>query len=138
MSVNRVILVGRLGAEPKNRFTPSGQAVANFTLATDESFKDKSGERQKRTEWHRIVAWGKLAEICQQYLAKGSLVYVEGKIQSREWEDKRDGSKKTAYEIVIQTMRMLEGKRKDRQEGQREVEPEEAIPTENKDDWIPF
>ncbi|HVB58580.1 MAG TPA: single-stranded DNA-binding protein [Candidatus Acidoferrales bacterium] len=107
MSVNKAILVGRLGRDPETRFTSGGQAVANFTLATDESFKDRSGERQKRTEWHRIVLWGKLAEISQQYLKKGMLVYVEGRIQTRQWEDKRDGQKKISTEIVANVMRML-------------------------------
>lgn len=105
--VNRVTLVGRLGKDPETRYTSGGQAVANFSLATDETYKDRAGERQKRTEWHRIVMWGKLAEIAQQYLKKGSLVYLEGRIQSRQWEDKRDGQKKTSYEIVADTMKML-------------------------------
>jgi single-strand DNA-binding protein len=109
MSVNKVILVGRLGRDPETRYTGSGQAVANFTLATDSSFKDRSGERQKRTEWHRIVAWGKLAEICQQYLKKGSQVYIEGRLQTREWEDK-SGQKRTTTEIVASDMRMLGSK----------------------------
>lgn len=107
MSVNKVILVGRLGRDPETRYTSGGQAVANFTLATDETFKDRSGERQKRTEWHRIVLWGKLAEIAQQYLKKGMLVYIEGRIQTRQWEDKRDGQKRTSTEIVANVMRML-------------------------------
>jgi single-strand DNA-binding protein len=107
MSVNKAILVGRLGRDPETRYTSGGQAVANFTLATDETFKDRSGERQKRTEWHRIVLWGKLAEIAQQYLKKGQLVYIEGRIQSRQWEDKRDGQKRTTTEIVASVMRML-------------------------------
>jgi single-strand DNA-binding protein len=107
MSVNKAILVGRLGRDPETRFTSGGQAVANFTLATDETFKDRAGERQKRTEWHRIVLWGKLAEIAQQYLKKGMLVYVEGRIQTRQWEDKRDGQKRTTTEIVGNVMRML-------------------------------
>ena len=107
MSVNKVILVGRLGRDPETRYTSGGQAVANFTLATDESYKDRAGERQKRTEWHRIVLWGKLAEIAQQYLKKGMLVYVEGRIQTRQWEDKRDGQKRTTTEIVGNVMRML-------------------------------
>jgi single-strand DNA-binding protein len=107
MSVNKAILVGRLGRDPETRFTSGGQAVANFTLATDETFKDRSGERQKRTEWHRIVLWGKLAEITQQYLKKGMLVYIEGRIQTRQWEDKRDGQKRTTTEIVANVMRML-------------------------------
>jgi single-strand DNA-binding protein len=107
MSVNKAILVGRLGRDPETRYTSGGQAVANFTLATDETFKDRAGERQKRTEWHRIVLWGKLAEIAQQYLKKGQLVYIEGRIQSRQWEDKRDGQKKSTTEIVANVMRML-------------------------------
>jgi single-strand DNA-binding protein len=107
MSVNKVILVGRLGRDPETRYTSGGQAVANFTLATDESFKSRTGERQKRTEWHRIVLWGKLAEIAQQYLKKGMLVYVEGRLQTRQWEDKRDGQKRQTTEIVGNVMRML-------------------------------
>jgi single-strand DNA-binding protein len=107
MSVNKVILVGRLGRDPETRFTSGGQAVANFSVATDESYKDRNGERQKRTEWHKVVLWGKLAEIAQQYLKKGMLVYIEGRIQSRQWEDKRDGQKKTSFEVVGNTMKML-------------------------------
>ena len=110
MSVNKVILVGRLGRDPETRYTSGGQAVANFTLATDETYKDRSGERQKRTEWHRIVLWGKLAEIAQQYLKKGQLVYVEGRLQTRQWEDKRDGQKRSTTEIVGNVMRMLGGR----------------------------
>lgn len=107
MSVNKAILVGRLGRDPETRYTSGGQAVANFTLATDETYKDRSGERQKRTEWHRVTLWGKLAEIAQQYLKKGQLVYIEGRIQTRQWEDKRDGQKRTSTEIVANVMRML-------------------------------
>ncbi len=106
MSVNKVILVGRLGRDPETRYTSSGQAVCNFSIATDESFKDRNGERQKRTEWHRIVMWSKLAEIGQQYLKKGTLVYIEGRIQSRQWDDK-EGQKRTSYDIVANVMRML-------------------------------
>jgi single-strand DNA-binding protein len=109
MSVNRVILVGRLGRDPETRFTGAGQAVANFSVATDETYKDRSGERQKRTEWHKIVVWGKQAEIAQQYLKKGSLVYIEGRIQSREWQDK-EGQKRTSFEIVANNFRMLGGR----------------------------
>lgn len=107
MSVNKVILVGRVGRDPETRFTSSGQAVANLSVATDETFKDRTGEKQKRTEWHRVVLWGKLAEIAQQYVKKGTLVYIEGRIQSRQWEDKRDGQKKTSFDIVGNVMRML-------------------------------
>ena len=109
MSVNRVILVGRLGRDPETRYTGSGQAVANFSVATDESYKDRNGERQKRTEWHKIVVWGKQAEIAQQYLKKGSLVFIEGRIRSREWQDK-EGQKRTSFEIVANTFRMLGGR----------------------------
>jgi single-strand DNA-binding protein len=109
MSVNKVILVGRLGKDPETRFTGGGQAVCNFSLATDESFKDRSGERQKRTEWHKIVVWGKTAEIAQQYLKKGTQVYLEGRIQSREWTDK-EGQKRTSYEIVATDFRFLGSK----------------------------
>lgn len=109
MSVNKVILVGRLGRDPETRYTAGGQAVANFSVATDESYKDRNGERQKRTEWHKIVVWGKQAEIAQQYLKKGSLVFIEGRIQSREWQDK-EGQKRTAFEIVANSFRMLGGR----------------------------
>jgi single-strand DNA-binding protein len=106
MSVNKVILVGRLGRDPETRYTGGGQAVANFSIATDETYKDKNGERQKRTEWHKIVVWGKQAEIAQQYLKKGSLIFIEGRIQSREWQDK-EGQKRTSFEIVASNFRML-------------------------------
>ena len=109
MSVNKVILVGRLGRDPETRYTGGGQAVANFSVATDESYKDRNGERQKRTEWHKIVVWGKQAEIAQQYLKKGSLVFIEGRIQSREWQDK-EGQKRTSFEIVANNFRMLGGR----------------------------
>src|SRR5437879_10990297 len=102
MSVNKVILVGRLGRDPETRYTGGGQAVANFSVATDESYKDKNGERQKRTEWHRITAWGKLAEICQQYLKKGTMVYIEGRIQSREWQDK-EGQRSEEHTSELQS-----------------------------------
>jgi single-strand DNA-binding protein len=109
MSVNKVILVGRLGKDPETRYTSSGQAVCNFTMATDETYKDRAGERQKRTEWHRIVVWAKQAEIAQQYLHKGSLIYLEGRIQTRQWDD-REGQKRTTTEIVATNFRMLGGR----------------------------
>lgn len=105
-SVNKVILIGRLGKDPELKYTPSGAAVAKFTLATDEVFKDRSGEQQKHTEWHNIVAWSKLAEICGEYLTKGKQVYIEGSIRSRQWED-QSGNKRTSYEIVARQMTML-------------------------------
>ena len=109
MSVNRAILVGRLGRDPETRYTSGGQAVCNFTLATDETYKDRNGERQKRTEWHRIVVWGKQAEIAQQYLHRCSLIFVEGRIQTRQWDD-REGQKRTTVEIVASNFRMLGGR----------------------------
>jgi single-strand DNA-binding protein len=115
-TVNRVILVGRLGKDPEVKYTPSGAPVAKFSLATDESFKDKStGENQQRTEWHNIVAWNKLAEICGEYLTKGKLVYIEGSIRSRQWQD-QSGNKRTSYEIIARNMQML-GSRGDSERG---------------------
>ena len=108
-TVNRVILVGRLGKDPEVKYTSSGTAVARFSLATDEEFKDRSGEQQRQTEWHNIVAWNKLAEICGQYLTKGKLVYIEGTIRSRQWEDQA-GNKRTSYDIVAFRMQMLGSK----------------------------
>jgi single-strand DNA-binding protein len=104
--VNKVILIGNLGSDPQVRYTPQGTAVANFNIATTERFNNKSGEREERTEWHRIVAWGKLAEICQQYLKKGKQVYIEGRLQTRQWEDQQ-GQKRQTTEIVAQNMQML-------------------------------
>ena len=106
MSVNKVILVGRLGQNPEVRYTPSGAAVANFSVATNESWTDKSGQKQERTEWHRIVVWGKLAELCNQYLQKGRQVYVEGRLQTRQWQDK-DNQTKYTTEVQAQTVQFL-------------------------------
>ena len=108
--VNKVILIGNLGRDPELRYTQNGQAVANFTLATTETWSKKEGGRDERTEWHRIVAWGRTAELCAQYLAKGRTVYVEGRIQSREWENK-EGQKQRTTEIVAQTVQFLGGPR---------------------------
>lgn len=105
--LNKVMLIGNLGSDPEMRVIPSGQTVTNFTLATNESFKDSSGTLQERTEWHRIVVWGKLAEICNQYLRKGRQVYLEGKIQTRSWDDSKTGEKRYATEIVCSDMQML-------------------------------
>jgi single-strand DNA-binding protein len=110
-TVNKVILVGRLGKDPELKYMPSGAPVAKFTLATDESFKDRTGEKQERTEWHTIVAYDKLAEICGEYLTKGKLIYIEGSIRSRQWQDQA-GNKRTAYEIIAFRMQML-GSRSD-------------------------
>jgi single-strand DNA-binding protein len=106
--INKVILVGRLGKDPEIRSTPQGTSVAKFTIATDERFTDRSGEKQERTEWHNIVAWGKLGEICGQYLRKGKLVYIEGSIRTDSWDDKESGQKKYRTEIVARDMKMLD------------------------------
>jgi len=108
--INKVILVGRLGKDPEIRSTPGGQTVARFSLATDEKFTDRNGEKQERTEWHNIAAWGKLGEICGQYLRKGRLVYIEGSIRNDSWDDKETGQKKYRTEIVARDMKMLERK----------------------------
>jgi single-strand DNA-binding protein len=110
-SVNKAILIGRLGRDPESRSTPSGTTLTKFSLATDEKFTDRSGERQERTEWHNIIAWGKLGEICGQYLRKGSLVYIEGSIRTDSWDDKETGKKMYRTEIVAQEMTMLDSKR---------------------------
>jgi single-strand DNA-binding protein len=130
MSVNKVILVGRLGRDPETRYTGGGQAVANFSVATDESYKDKNGERQKRTEWHKIVVWGKQAEIAQQYLKKGSLIFIEGRIQSREWQDK-EGQKRTSFEIVANNFRMLGGRAEGAARGGGDDFESHAAPSED-------
>ena len=106
-SVNKAIIVGNLGRDPEVRYTPGGQAVANFTVATNETWNDKSGQKQERTEWHRIVVWGRLAELCGEYLSKGRTVYVEGRLQTREWTNK-EGAKQYTTEIVAQTVQFLD------------------------------
>lgn len=108
-SVNKVILVGRLGRDPELKYTGSGTPFCRFSMATDDSWNDKgTGERQERTEWHNIVAWDRLAEICNQYLTKGKLVYIEGSLQTREWDDP-EGNKKKITEIRARDMVMLSG-----------------------------
>ncbi|MFQ5787442.1 MAG: single-stranded DNA-binding protein [Thermodesulfobacteriota bacterium] len=104
--INKVILIGNLGRDPEIRYTASGQAVANFTLATTEGRTNKDGEKQDFTEWHRIVAWGRLAEICGEYLSKGRMVYIEGTLRTRSWEDK-EGRKRWTTEILARNMQML-------------------------------
>ena len=148
-SINKVILIGRVGRDPEIKYTPAGNPVAKFSLATDETFKDRSGEQQRRTEWHNIVAWNKLAEICGEYLTKGKQIYIEGSIRSRQWED-QSGNKRTSYEIVARTMQML-GSRADSERaaansgrpsapGSEEpsAPPEPASEGEITDDDIPF
>ena len=106
---NLVILIGNLGQNPDIRYTQNGTAVATFSLATSERWKDKSGEQQEQTEWHRIVAWKKLAEICGEYLHQGSKVYIEGKLQTRKWQDK-DGNDRYTTEIIVRELKMLDPK----------------------------
>ena len=109
-SLNKVMLIGNLGKDPELRFTSSGVPVATFTSETNESWKDQEGNLQERTEWHNIVAWRKLAEICGEWLKKGKKVYIEGKIQTRSYDDKNTGAKKYMTEIVADSMIMLDGK----------------------------
>ena len=108
-SLNKVMLIGRLGQDPEVRYTQSNTAVATLSLATSERYKDGNGEQQERTEWHRVVAWGRLAEICQQYLHKGSLIFVEGPLQTRQWEDNQ-GQKRYTTEIKALQMTMLDSR----------------------------
>lgn len=108
-SVNKVILVGNLGRDPELRYTQSGQAVATFSIATTDRWRDKDGANQEKTEWHRIVVWGKTAENCAQYLQKGRSAYIEGRIQSNDWEDK-EGNKRTTTEIIAQSVQFLGGR----------------------------
>ncbi len=107
--VNKVILIGNLGADPETRYTQGGQAVTNFRIATSDRWTDRNGQAQERTEWHRIVTFGRLAEHCRDYLSKGRQVYVEGRIQTRQWEDK-DKNKRYTTEIVAQTVQFLGGR----------------------------
>ena len=137
--VNKVILIGNLGQDPELRSTPSGTSVATFTLATNESWTDRDGAKQERTEWHRIVAWGKLAEICGQYLRKGRQVYIEGRLTTRSWEDRQGNQRKTT-EIVAQQMLMLGGRGPDQGGAEADKEtPEFAAETVKiEDDDLPF
>ena len=129
--VNKVILLGNLGRDPELRYTQGGQAVANFTLATSENWNDKNGERVERTEWHRVVVWGRVAELCSQYLSKGRSVYLEGRIQTREWEDK-EGQKRYTTEVNAQTVQFLGNNRSEGSEASRggNAKPE-SIPADS-------
>lgn len=134
-SLNRVTLIGNLGRDPEVRFTLSGQAVCNFSIATDESYKDKSGSKVEKTEWHNITMWGKLAEIAGEYLEKGKTVYLEGKLATRKWQDK-DGNDRYTTEIVADKMQMLSGKR-EREPQESDYQRTESAPP-NPDDDVPF
>jgi single-strand DNA-binding protein len=139
--INKVILIGRLGSDPEVRYTPSGVAVANFSIATSEEWKDKdSGERKERTEWHRIVAWRRLGEICGEYLSKGKQVYIEGRLQTRDWED-RDGNKRYTTEIVASDVQFLgtrDSSESDRPRGSSSTDIQGMPPQGPGDDDIPF
>jgi single-strand DNA-binding protein len=142
-----VILVGNLGKDPELSYLPSGQSVAKFSLATSRSYKDKNGEMKEETEWHNIVAWGKLGEICAQYLSKGRQAYVEGRIQTRTWEG-RDGNKRTSVDIVAEDVQMLGsrgesssgagGRSGERSRTAQADEGADSAPSEITDDDIPF
>lgn len=132
-SVNRVMLAGHLGGDPESRFTPSGAAVTNFTMATNETFKNSDGEYQDRTEWHRCVLWGKSAEVAGELLKKGQLTYVEGRLQTRSWEDK-NGVKRYTTEVVCDNFTML-GRRSDNQ-GANSQSPDGGSPKDEDD--LPF
>jgi len=140
-SMNKVLLIGRLGRDPEMRFTAGGRAVANFTMATDESFTGKDGNRETRTEWHRVVVWGKQAETVNNYLGKGRLVFVEGSLQTRKWTDKNNQEQRTT-EINAQRVLFLDSKG-GQESGTTYPEPpppgdEYAAPTLPEDDDIPF
>ena len=142
--LNKVILIGRLGRDPEVRYMPNGEAVCNFSVATSESWKDQSGQRQEKTEWHNITMYRKLAEIAGQYLRKGSQVYLEGRIQSRKYQGK-DGIERTAYDIIVNEMKMLGGGNDSGQQSnqtpsqpRRQAPAAPAAPAEDIDDDIPF
>jgi len=125
-SVNKVILIGRLGKDPDVRYTQSGTAVANFSIATSEEWKDKNtGQKQSKTEWHRIVAWRKLAELCSEYLQKGSEVYIEGSLQTKEWET-NDGQKRRTTEVLAHNIQFIIGSRD--QQNRQETVAEDDLP----------
>ncbi len=139
--VNKVILVGNLGRDPELRSTPSGQSVASFSMATTRKWRDRDGNRQEQTEWHNIVCWGRQAEIAGQYLNKGKQIYVEGRLQTRSWEDKQSGEKKYRTEIVCDNFQML-GSRGDSGGGQGGYGGGSSAPSQPAsdpvDDDIPF
>lgn len=149
-SVNKVILIGNLGKDPEVKYTPQGTPVAKLTLATNERYKDKSGEWQERTEWHNVVLWQRLAEIAGEYLKKGGKVYIEGRLQTRSWEDKQTNQKKYMTEVVASDLVLLGGGRGESGEStraaaaggnnfdQRTHEAEPAPSTPISDEDIPF
>ena len=142
--LNKVILIGRLGRDPETRYMPNGEAVCNFSVATSETWNDRNGQRVERTEWHNITMYRKLAEIAGQYLKKGGLVYLEGRIQSRKYQGK-DGIERTAYDIIANEMKMLGGGNSEQQAQAAQAEtptpPRRQVPetpVEDIDGDIPF
>lgn len=141
-SVNKAILIGNLGRDPEMRYTPNGQAVTKFSIATTEKFKDKNGERQERTTWHNIVAWGRQAEVANEFLSKGRPVYIEGRIENRSYDDK-DGNKRYISEIIVQRMQFLGSKGESTGGGFDQTPPQapsDDFPTGEsaQDDDLPF
>jgi len=138
-SLNKAMLIGRLGADPVKRYTATGTPVVSFRIATSSGRTNREGQRDERTEWHQIVAWDKLAEICDQYLSKGRLVYIEGRIQTREWEDK-DGNRRWTTEIVANQMQMLTPPSGEQPRGAdgADLPPPPPEPGTEPDDDIPF
>lgn len=136
-SVNKVILIGNLGAEPEQRFLPSGDAVCNFSVATTDKWKDKGGAQQEKTEWHNISTFGKLAEICAQYLKKGSAVYVEGSIHTRKWQDK-EGQDRYRTEIKASSMQMLGAKSEAKPQSEHTPKKSSGGGFDDMPDDIPF
>ena len=140
-SLNKVLLIGNLGRDPEVRYTPSGVAVATFTVATNESWKDQEGNQQERTEWHNIVAWRKLAEICGEWLKKGKKVYIEGRLQTRNYDDKNTGTKRYITEIVADNLIMLDSRGAQGEATQQAAPPSAEEPFAqgaSKDDDLPF
>ena len=146
MSLNKAILIGRLGRDPEVRYMPNGEAVCNFSIATSETWKDQHGQKQERTEWHNITLYRRIAEVAGQYLKKGSLVYIEGRIQSRKYTDK-NGIERTAYEIIGSEMKMLGGGNDSGQQNAQHTPPAPpshqasaapAQPVDDIDDDLPF
>ena len=137
-SLNKVILIGNLGQDPEARFTPQGTAVTNLSIATNESWKDQNGETQDRTEWHRVVMYGRMAETAAEYMKKGQMVYVEGRLNTREWEDQNQIKRKTT-EIRCDNFTML-GRRSDAPAGQSQgaMSPSPSAPDSEVDDDLPF
>jgi len=125
--LNKVMLIGRLGRDPEMRYTPSGRPVTTFSLATSRTWNTSEGERRTETEWFTVVAWGSLAEICKQYLVKGQQVYVEGRLQTRHWED-NDGNKHSATEIVANEMIMLGDRHENNHSGEEELTEDNEFP----------